>query len=158
MILFVFRPLIHLAMICYLQVYLFMTAEQLIMRFLILFEKDKDINEVTYIYNNTNNYMNKEQNLNTIFKVIYSFNILFCMCMIFVVYYEGLDELMNDRLNIDEEVVDIKKIVMYIYVVCLVIVIFFQISFEIHLFYLLYRYHYLEFNRVAKQMATVLTS
>lgn len=44
LILFVFRPLINLQMLCYMQVYLFMTAEQVIVRSLILFEKDKDIN------------------------------------------------------------------------------------------------------------------
>ena len=42
----------------------------------------------------------------------------------FVVYYEGLDEIIDEHLNIDEAVRDIKKIVMYIYVVLLTLLIF----------------------------------
>lgn len=63
LILFIYRPLIYLSMMCYMQVYLCMTAEQLIIRFLILFERDKDINEVTFIYNNTNDFLRKEAQL-----------------------------------------------------------------------------------------------
>ena len=71
------------------------------MRSLILFEKDKDINEVTYIYNNTNLFMVRERKHSIAMKFFYTFNLIFCSFFIIVIYYEGLDEVLDDRLDID---------------------------------------------------------
>ena len=148
LVLFVFRPIINMQMMCYMQVYLFMTAEQVIMRSLILFEKDKDINEVTFIYNNTNQFMVRERKISIVMKVLYTFNLIFCILFILVIYYEGLDEVFDDALGIDEYVVRLKKVLYYLVFGTLVALIVSQVTVELHIFFLMCKLHYLEFKRV----------
>lgn len=158
LVLFVFRPLINIQMLCYMQVYLFMTGEQIIMRSLILFEKDKDINEVTYIYNNTNLFMVRERKHGIAMKLFYTFNLIFCSIFIIVIYYEGLDEVLDDRLDIDDEVVSVKNVLYYLIVISLITLIIIQLFVEFHIFFLMCKLHYIEFKRVKLQMMSVLAS
>lgn len=56
-------------------------------------------------------------------KAVYFVNILFCLCLIFVVYYEGLDMLLDDRLNIDNNVHLLKSYSLLAYIIFLLIII-----------------------------------
>lgn len=158
LVLFVFRPLIYISMVCYLQVYLFMTAEQIIMRSLILFERDKDINEVTFIYNNTNQFMVRERKMNIAMKIGYMSNLIACFSFLFVLFYEGVDFLMDDRLDFDDQIRDLKFVLYILLAIILVCLFIFQILIQFHLFYLMYKLHYLEFRRVFFQMLSVFIS
>ena len=135
-----------------------MTAEQIIIRSLILFEKDKDINEVNYIYNNTNQFMIRERKISITMKFFYYFNLLFCSIFIIVIYYEGLDEVLDDLLPYDIYIVYAKRILYYCVFCTLGCLIIFQLFVQTHIFYLMCKLHSLEFQRVKFQMLSIFGS
>ena len=145
-------------MMCYWQVYMCMMGELIVMRSLILFERDKDINEVTYIYNNTNMFMHREKLMQRFMKAFYYFNLLCCFGFLCVLYYEGFDVLLDDRLDIDYEISTIKNGLYYFIVAMLVGIVGGQAFVQIHLLLLMCKLHYFEFKRVGVQMASMLIS
>lgn len=75
-----------------------------------------------------------------------------------MLYYEGLDEVLDDQLDIDDLIVSIKTVLYVIIIVSLVAMIIFQQFTELHIFYLMCKLHHLEFKRVRMQMFVVVVS
>ena len=65
-----------------------------------------------------------------------------------MIYYEGLDEVFDDALGIDEYVLRLKKVLYYLVFGTLVALIVAQVTVELHIFFLMCKLHYLEFKRV----------
>ena len=61
LLLYMYRPVVYASYFWFLQVYLFISIEYYIMRQLILFEWNKSVDEITFLYQNTLEFRKSEQ-------------------------------------------------------------------------------------------------
>ena len=102
--------------------------------------------------------MIRERKLSVVMTIFFVFNLAFCSLFMIVIYYEGLDEVLNNELRIDELVLKAKKYLYYFIIGTLISLIAFQLFVQSHIFYLMCRLHHLEFKRVRMQMFSVVAS
>lgn len=81
LMLYLYRPMIYAGYAWFLQVQLFISIEYYIMRYLILFEKDKSLEEITFEYQNTMKYRRDERKLKR--------NIIICLLVINFIWCAG---------------------------------------------------------------------
>ena len=77
LMLYMYRPIVYISYIWFLQIQMLVSIEYYIMRYLIIFEKDKSLGEITFEYSNTVVFREEEHKLvNKIKFAYYIINVL----------------------------------------------------------------------------------
>lgn len=71
LMLYMYRPIVYISYIWFLQIQMLISIEYYIMRYLIMFEKDKSLGEITFEYSNTVVFREEEHNLVKKIKIAY---------------------------------------------------------------------------------------
>lgn len=161
LLLYGYRQVINLQYFGLMQIYFLMVAEYYVMRYLILYEKNKSVQQIAYLYNNSVEFQKKEEKIKCrlIFTYI-SIDIVFFISSICLQISDILDVNKYERY---EDCIDMNKghfsplgIIFQTILMSLAFACFLAGFFIFtHLLYLMYKRHRLEFKRSQTSMITV---